>query len=114
MKLQKSKVLTYIKLAHTLWWLFFAGLILYILCAGVAGRVGSLALGAMVLAGAHGAVLHFNGWRYPLHGVAKNMADSPEKGFDIFLPRFLKRNDRLILTGLYLLGLLVVIYRWLQ
>lgn len=113
MKLPKSKVLTYVKIVHTLWWLFFAALILYILYAGVANSVDFRAVGAAVLAGAQGVVLHLNGWRYPLHGLAKNLTSNHEKGFDIFLPEFLKRNDHIVLTALFLLGVLMMAYRLL-
>ncbi len=111
MAVKKSKALLYIKVFHTLLWVFFAALLLYILYAGITDQVTALTIGAAVLAAAQGIVQTANGWRYPLTGMARNLTRDTRRGFDIFLPRALAMNDRYLFTGLFLAGMFFLVYR---
>ena len=103
-----------VKLAHTLIWAFFVTVIGYILYCGLANDISQrtwMAAGLVVL---EGLVLLVFGGRCPLTLIARNYSDSDRDNFDIFLPNWLARYNKLIFTSLYVVGLLLVGYRLLQ
>lgn len=103
--------LTAIKTVHTLIWAFFAACILAIPAAAWLGRLSvAVWLAAIVLVEV--AVLLVNGWRCPLTGIAARHTADRAPNFDIYLPAWLARNNKLIFGSLYVVGLLVLIGSW--
>jgi hypothetical protein len=49
----------------------------------------------------------------PLTVLARNYSDSQKDNFDIFLPNWLAKHNKLIFTSIFLVGLAVVVYRTL-
>lgn len=108
-----TKLMT-IKLLHTAIWMAFVTLIGYILYCGLADRVTAytgFAVGLVILEGL--VLLLFKG-SCPLTLMARQYSASQKSNFDIFLPEWLAQYNKLIFTGLYVLGLILVGYRLLQ
>ena len=61
-----------------------------------------------------GLVLLVFGGRCPLTILARTYSDSDRDNFDIFLPNWLARYNKLISTTVYIVGLVVVGYRLLH
>ncbi len=109
----KHRQLLAVKLLHTLVWVFFAGCILAIPVLGWRGQV----LHAGILSGivfVEVLILLFNDWRCPLTPVAARYTSDRRDNFDIFLPEWLARHNKEIFGGLYLAGLIFVLYLWLR
>lgn len=106
-------VLVAIRLLHTVIWAFFAGCILALPLAGIAGRFDwALALSAFVLVEC--GVLALNRGRCPLTGLAARYTDSRADNFDIYLPRWIARHNKVIFGSIFVTGVLVVLWRWLR
>lgn len=106
--------LTSTKVIHTAIWAFFVAAISYVVYCGLTNDISQrtwIAAGLVVL---EGLVLLVFGGRCPLTLIARNYSDSDRDNFDIFLPNWLARYNKLIFTSLYVFGLLLVGYRLLQ
>jgi hypothetical protein len=57
-------------------------------------------------------VLLLNGLRCPLTTVAARFTDDRHENFDIYLPRWLARHNKLIFGTLYVLGIAFTVVRW--
>ena len=100
-----------VKLLHTAIWAFFAASILAIPMLTALGRYpAAAALSGIVLIEV--VVLVVNGWRCPLTDVAARYTDDRRDNFDIYLPAFLARHNKLIFGALYVAGLLMLLARW--
>ena len=100
-----------IKLVHTLVWAFFAGSILAIpVCARTGNFRAALVLIAIVFLEV--LVIVVNGWRCPLTGVAARYTDDRRDNFDIYLPEWLARHNKLIFGVLYFLGIAFTAAQW--
>ncbi|SFC77202.1 hypothetical protein [Spirosoma endophyticum] len=103
-----------IKLTHTAIWLFFVTAILYVLYAGLANQITAytgIAIGLVILEGL--VLLVFRG-SCPLTLMARQYSASRKNNFDIFLPEWLAQYNKLIFTGIYVVGLILVSYRLLH
>lgn len=101
-----------IKLLHTVVWALFAGAILAIPIALLAGRL-TLALWLSLLVWAEVAVLAINHLRCPLTGVAARYTDNRADNFDIYLPLWLARWNKQIFGSLFTLTQLWLTVLWL-
>lgn len=98
-----------IKLAHTVIWAFFAVCIIAIPVFGWAGRYTAAAwLSVVVLIEA--LIVVINGWRCPLTAVAARYTSDRRDNFDIYLPLWLARYNKLIFGPLWLAGEAVTLY----
>jgi len=57
-------------------------------------------------------VLVLNGWQCPLTGVAARHTDDRRDNFDIYLPAWLARHNKLIFGSLFVIGEAIVVMRW--
>jgi hypothetical protein len=106
-----TRSLRTIKLVHTVAWAFFAGCIFAIPIYAWMRRTGvASVLIAIVLFEV--LVLAVNRWRCPLTGVAARYTEDRRDNFDIYLPLWLARNNKIIFGLLYLFGILVTIARY--
>ena len=100
-----------IKAAHTIVWAVFAACIIAIPALAwaemyrlVAWLTGIVLLEILILA--------LNRWQCPLTAVAARYTDDRRDNFDIYLPEWLARHNKLIFGGLFVVGQCVVILRW--
>jgi hypothetical protein len=57
-------------------------------------------------------ILVLNGWQCPLTGMAARHTDDRHDNFDIYLPAWLARHNKLIFGSLFVAGEAVVVLRW--
>lgn len=100
-----------IKLVHTLIWAFFVSCIVAIPILAWSDRY----LHAAVVSGVvllECAVLLLNGWRCPLTDMAAPYTTDRRDNFDIYLPQWLARHNKLIFGLLYAAGMAYAAIRW--
>ena len=101
-----------VKLLHTVIWAFFVACIVAIPVLTALSRFGLAATFAAIVA-VEVAVLLLNRLTCPLTNVAAQYTDDRRANFDIYLPEWLARNNKIIFGSLYLLALLFLWARWL-
>ena len=104
-----QNTLFWIKLLHTLIWVFFVGVIFYVLFSGITGKINTYTWVGIALVILEGVVLLIFKMFCPLTILARKYSDSTKDNFDIFLPNWLAKNNKLIFTTLYLIGLALVL-----
>jgi hypothetical protein len=104
-------MLTVIKLFHTAVWAILAGSIIALPVLGALRRfrwaailTGLVALECIVLA--------VNGGRCPLSDLAQQFTANHADNFDIYLPNWLARYNKVIFGMLFVAGELVVLAYW--
>lgn len=103
--------LTLIKLIHTIIWLFFNVVIFYLLCAAITNKIDIwvwICIGLVLLEGL--VLLVFNAM-CPVTVVARKYSDSQKHNFDIFLPEWLARHNKLIYTTIFIIAVVIVIFQ---
>lgn len=109
--MKNTSKLSLIKWIHTIVWLVFALAVLYIIYSALFDDVGMLTWLSIAAILAETLVLLAFKWRCPLTLVAQDYTSSRKDNFDIYLPEWLARNNKVIFTILFLLGLVGVVYR---
>lgn len=109
-----SKKLLLIKLAHTTIWAFFVVIICYILWTGVTNTIDVYTFIAIGLVVIEGLILILFGWKCPLTVVAKKYTENQEIGFDIFLPKWIAKNNKIIMGAIFGIGAIIVALRLLN
>ncbi|WP_228527483.1 hypothetical protein [Pararhodonellum marinum] len=102
-----------IKSIHTLVWLFFNVVIFYLLYAVVSNQIDIwvwICIGLLVM---EGLILLIFKSVCPITLVARKYSDSQKDNFDIFLPNWLAKYNKLIYTTIVGIALLILIYRLL-
>jgi hypothetical protein len=110
---QTDKLLA-IKLIHTIIWAFFVFVILYILYSGITNSVNTFTWIGIGLIIGEGFVLLVFKMFCPLTLIARKYSDSQKENFDIFLPNWLAKNNKLIFTSIFIVGLMIVVVRVIQ
>ena len=109
----KDKLLL-IKWLHTVIWLFFNVVIFYLLYAVIVDRIDIwvwICIGLVVL---EGLVLLAFKMFCPLTVMARKYSDSTKDNFDIFLPNWLAKYNKLIYTSIFGLAIAILIYRMIS
>jgi len=109
--MKAENALRTIKLVHTVIWAFFAACILAMPVFAYAGNV-SVALGLAAVVTIEVVILVFNRWRCPLTGVAGRYTDQRRDNFDIYLPVWLARYNKLVFGKLFVVGVLYTMMKW--
>jgi hypothetical protein len=109
--MKAASALTAIKLLHTLVWAFFVACIVAIPAFAYQGRL-SLAAALIAVVMFEVLVLAINRGRCPLTGVAARYTDDRPDNFDIYLPVWVARYNKLIFGMLYLGGVSYTIWQW--
>ena len=106
-----SRTLWLVKFVHTVVWSFFAACIVALPIASLLGEyVLAASLAAVVLVEV--VVLALNNMRCPLTGVAAQYTVDRRPNFDIFLPEWLARYNKVIFGALYVAGVAFALSRW--
>ena len=100
-----------VKLIHTMAWALFAGCILAIPVVAWQGNFQRVGLLAGIVS-VEVAVLIVNGLRCPLTKVAARYTTDRRANFDIYLPLWIARHNKLIFGWLFVAGLLFALARW--
>lgn len=106
----ERKLLT-IKLIHTVIWAFFVLVIFYVLYSGIIDDVTIYTWTGIVLVIGEGLTLLIFKMFCPLTLMARKYSDSEKDNFDIFLPNWLAKHNKLIFTSIFIMGVIVVLYR---
>jgi hypothetical protein len=110
----RSGKLIFIKIIHTLIWIFFVSVIFYIVYSGVTNQVNILTWVCIGLVFLEGAVLLIFRMACPLTLVARKFSDSQRDNFDIYLPNWLAKYNKVIFTSIFAIGVLLVVYRTIK
>jgi hypothetical protein len=108
----RPHMLTLIKLLHTIVWAALAGSIVAIPVAAGLGRLDwAVGLSALVLLEC--AILAANHGRCPLTDLAARYTDDRADNFDICLPLWLARHNKVVFGSLFVFSELILLWRWL-
>jgi hypothetical protein len=105
----RQRLLT-IKWVHTVIWACFVTMIGYVLYCGIIGRITIWTWVSIGLVIGEGLVLLLFQLSCPLTVMARRYSDSERANFDIFLPEWLARHNKVIFTTLFLIGVFLVLY----
>ena len=106
-----AAALVAVKLVHTIAWAFFVGCILAIPVVSWQGNHSAAAwLAAIVFCEV--GVLVMNGWRCPLTSLAARFTDDRHDNFDIYLPQWLAKHNKLIFGVVFCVGIVFAFAQW--
>jgi hypothetical protein len=106
-----SSKLKAVKVLHTLIWALLAGCVIAI--PFIAWRAEySISFWLIGIVFIEIIILGIFGGHCPLTGVAARYTTDRRDNFDIYLPEWLARNNKLIFGSLYVLGVLVTVVLW--
>ncbi len=100
-----------IRMVHTIAWAVFASAIVAIPLVTWLGSLRS-ALWLSLLVWVEILILAANRLRCPLTGVAERYTKDRSDNFDIFLPAWLARYNKLIFGSLFAIGEVYLLWRW--
>ena len=109
--MKTDKKLIIIKIIHTLVWLFFNVVLFYMAYAVIINKIDKfiwIGIGLIVL---EGIVLLIFNKVCPLTIIARKYSDSTKDNFDIYLPNWLAKWNKLIYTALFILIICGLFYR---
>lgn len=109
----KTKLIL-IKIVHTIIWLFFNVVIFYMLYAVLTNKLDKwlwIGYGLFIL---EGIVLLLFKFFCPLTVMARNYSDSTKANFDIYIPNWLAKYNKLIYTSLLGVIFIITIYQLLK
>ena len=103
--------LVIIKILHTLVWVFFNVVVFYMLYAVIVNKIdGWLFLGyGLILM--EGIILLIFRFYCPLTIIARKYSNSTKHNFDIYLPNWLAKYNKLIYSGIMVVIILLTIIR---
>ena len=100
-----------IKIIHTLVWLFFNVVLFYMAYAVIINKIDKFIWIGMGLIVLEGIVLLIFNKVCPLTIIARKYSDSTKDNFDIYLPNWLAKWNKLIYTALFILIICGLLYR---
>lgn len=100
-----------IKVIHTVVWAFFVACILAIWVFALRSQYlhAALSIGVVLV---EVLVLVLNGWQCPLTSVAAGYTDDRRDNFDIYLPEWLARHNKLVFGTLYVARIATTLAKW--
>ena len=106
--------LTKIKIIHTIIWLFFNVVLFYMAYAVVVNKIDKYVWLGIALIIGEGIVLLTFKKMCPLTIIARKYSDSKKDNFDIYLPNWLAKYNKLIYTTFFIIILFGIAYRVLN
>ena len=106
--------LTTIKIIHTVIWVFFNVILFYMAYAVIVNNIDKyvwIGIGLILLEGM--VLLSFKNI-CPLTIMARKYSKSTKDNFDIYLPNWLARNNKLIYTTFFIMIVCGILYRVLN
>lgn len=111
--MDKGKKLVIVKSIHTLIWIFYNCVILYMLYASVLNDIGVLFWLCFGLVLLEGLVLLLFRFTCPLTLIARRYTNDQKDNFDIYLPEWLARNTKRIYTSIMIVIVLIAAFQLL-
>jgi hypothetical protein len=110
---ESTTALRAVKVVHTIIWAFFASCVVAIPVFAWRGQLtfAALFVGIVFL---EVLVLVVNRWSCPLTPIAARYTEDRVDNFDIYLPSWLARYNKLIFGTLYVVGILFTVVRWIM
>jgi hypothetical protein len=108
---KRARNLVVVKLLHTLVWAVVAASILAIPLAGLQRQFQRAAVFTGIVL-VECLILAANWGRCPLTDLAGRFTDDRVENFDIYLPLWVARHNKLIFGILFMAGEIVVLQRW--
>lgn len=84
---------------------------IYILYAGITYTFNEIFLISIILMSAESATFLFYKWTCPLTPLAKKYTSDRSDNFDIYLPNWLAKHNKIIFGTILIIGLILVIFR---
>ncbi|OGI10555.1 MAG: hypothetical protein A2Y40_04440 [Candidatus Margulisbacteria bacterium GWF2_35_9] len=100
-----------VKLLHTIIWAFYVIIIFYIVYAGITNQINIYVWISIGLVFFEGLVLLIYKWKCPLTILGSKYSENQEVGFDIFIPKWLAKHNKIIFTTIFVIGCVLVFYR---
>jgi hypothetical protein len=107
------RLIVLIKVLHTVIWAVLAGSIVMLPVAAAYRRFRWVAI-LTVLVLLECVVLAFDRGRCPLTDLARHFTADRADNFDIYLPNWLARHNKVIFGGWFVVGEMVVLRYWLE
>jgi hypothetical protein len=112
--MENEAKLTQIKIIHTLIWLFFNFVIFYMLYAAIVNKLDAwlwIGYGIIFL---EGIVLVVFTSFCPVTVLARKYSNSTKDNFDIYLPNWLAKHNKLIYTLILIIISVITVYQFLK
>lgn len=109
--MDSSEKLFAIKLLHTVIWAFFVAVIFYVLYSGITDKVTTYTWIGIAFVIGEGLTLLIFKMFCPLTLIARKYSDSERDNFDIFLPNWLAKHNKVIFTSIFVIAVVLVMYR---
>jgi len=107
----KSKAtLIIIKAIHTAIWVFYKVVIFYLLYAVTANKIDKWVWICVSLVFLEIIILMLFKRMCPVTLIARKYSDSSKDNFDIYLPEWLSKNNKLIYSIIFLIAVIILIY----
>ena len=103
--------LTLIKIIHTIVWIFFNVVLFYMAYAVIVNKIDRLVWIGVALIVLEGVVLLIFSKMCPLTIIARKYSDSTKNNFDIYLPDWLAKYNKLIYTTFFIIIVVGIFYR---
>ena len=103
--------ITRIRILHTAIWIFYNIIIFYLFFAVVTDRIGIRVWICIGLVVAEGLVLLLFKTICPVTIMARKYSTSTKANFDIFLPLWLAKHNKLIYTSIFIVTMIILIYK---
>ena len=103
-----------VKSTHTVIWVLFVTIIGFVLWSGLTGKISIYSWLAAASVMIEGIVLAIFKGSCPLTVVARKYSNSTKDNFDIYLPSWLAKYNKLIFTSLYLVGLVLMLFNYFK
>lgn len=109
--MQNETKLIIIKTIHTLVWIFFNVVIFYMLYAVIVNKIDKWLWIGYALFLLEGIILLLFKFFCPLTLIARKYSASTKANFDIYLPNWLAKNNKLIYSCILVIIIIITIYR---
>ncbi len=103
-----------IKIIHTIIWFFFNVVLFYMAYAVIINKIDKYVWIGIALIIGEGIVLLIFNKMCPLTIIARKYSDSNKDNFDIYLPNWLAKYNKLIYTSFFIIIVCGIVYRILN
>jgi hypothetical protein len=100
--MNNASKLIIVKSVHTLIWLFFNLVLIYLFYVVITNKINYWFWIGLGLIGLECLVLVLNKWTCPLSPIARKYTDNTRDNFDIYIPNWLAKYNKIIYGILFL------------